>query len=262
MTGRITAMTDMTLTKRDETARMLILGGDDIHDVLALQTATRDALPDSMKMFILPQPITYFQNLLMRQTGVMIGMRREGELIAQMAIMGPLDLREAILLRAISKNDILFHHAALADSVVVFKSMAVHPHWRGNDLSGQLISFALDQPMVRVAGHVFAQISVANRRSWEVFVGKGFGIVAAAQDPADQQPRFVLQKPGFGFDFAPAIIADDVDAIDDFAAIANLTQREGLIGITDSDNNTKLTFMRSRETPSLMPTIARMGERI
>lgn len=244
-------------------ARINMLGEEDIVDVLALQEATRNALPADMKMFVLPQPMGYFADLLAGRRGAMIGIRAEtptgrGQLIAQMVVMGPMELREALMMRLITKNDVTFHHAALTDSVVIFKSMAVHPGWRGNELSQHLISFALELPLVRVAAHVFAQISAANRRSWDTFVRQGFGIVAAGYDPADKQPRFVFQKPAFGFDFAPAIIADEVDPREDFPAIVNLTQREGLVGMFDADAPEKLVFLRSRDALNLLPTIAQV----
>lgn len=253
-------MKEYILPKTGGMSKVHILDGGDLPDVLALQEATRAALPDDKKMFILPQGTAYFQNLLERQTGLMIGIRTEGKLIAQMALMGPMDLREAIAMRAITGNDITFHHAALTDSVIVFKSMAAHPDWRGNDLAGSLMSYALNLPVTQVAGHVFAQISVGNKRSWDVFMRQGFGIVAAAYDAKDGKPRFVFQKPAFGFDFAPAIIADDADPVADFSAIVNLTQREALVGVYDEGSTEKLAFMRSRETLNLMPTLAKVSQ--
>ena len=252
-------MKEFTLPKAGVVARIQILDETDLPDVLALQEATREALPADKKMFILPQGTAYFQNLLARQTGLMIGIRTGGKLIGQMALMGPIDLREAIALRAITGNDVPFHHAALDDSVVIFKSMAAHPEWRGNDLSGSLISYALDLPITQVAAHVFAQVSVGNKRSWDPFLRFRFGIVAAALDPKDGKPRFVFQRPAFGFDFAPAVIADEADPTEDFAAIVNLTQREALVGVYDDGSTEKLAFMRNRETLNLMPTLARVG---
>jgi len=251
-------MKELVLPKNGGVAQINILGPDDLFDVLTLQEVTRGALPADKKMFILPQGTAYFQNLLMRQTGLMIGIRTEGKLIAQMVLMGPMDLREAIGLRLITNNDVPFHHAALTDSVVIFKSMASHPDWRGNDLAQNMIAFALSLPFTSVADHVFAQISVGNKRSWDAFVRQGFGIVAAAYDPNDKQPRFIFQKPAFGFDFAPAIIADDADPVADFAAIINLTQRERLVGVYDGDSHDRLAFMRSRESLNLMPTLAKI----
>jgi GNAT superfamily N-acetyltransferase len=177
-------------------------------------------------------------------------------LIAQIALMGPMELREAIALHHITFNDVPFHHAALTDSVVIFKSMAVHPDWRGNDLSGNLVAFALDLPLARVADHLFAQISAGNRRSWDIFARLGFGIVAAAYDPGDKQPRFIFQKPAFGFDFAGEVIADEVDPREDFSAIVALTQNEALVGVYEKDGKGKLAFMRNREVLPLMPTLA------
>jgi hypothetical protein len=255
-------MKEFNLPKHGGTAQISILDGSDLSDVLALQEMTRQALPADKKMFILPQGTAYFQNLLMRQTGIMIGIRAEGQLIAQMALMGPMELREAIALHIITNNDVPFPHASLTDSVIVFKSMARNPEWRGNDLAKNMLTFALDQPFTRIVDHVFAQISAGNKRSWDSFVRHGFGIVAAAYDPKDGQPRFIFQKPAFGFDFAPAIIADDVDAKVDFPAIINLTQREALIGTYDGDASDKLVFMRSNEVLNLMPTLAKVSSHV
>jgi ribosomal protein S18 acetylase RimI-like enzyme len=251
-------MKEYTLPKTGGAARIGILDATDLPDVLALQEATRAALPSDKKMFILPQGTAYFQNFLTRQTGLMIGIRAEGKLIGQMGLMGPMDLREAIALHLITNNDVPFHHAALTDSVVIFKSLAAHPEWRGNDIAKALVEFALELPFTRVTSHVFAQISVGNKRSWDVFVRQGLAIVAAAYDPTDKQPRFIFQKPAFGFDFAPAIIADEVDPVADFPAIINLTQREGLVGIYEEGSKDKLAFLRSREALNLMPTMARV----
>ncbi|MFX5530488.1 GNAT family N-acetyltransferase, partial [Acinetobacter baumannii] len=77
-----------------------------------------------------------------------------------------------------------------SELIVVAKSMAVHPDWRGNELSQHMLEAALDQPIASTADHVFAQISVDNVRSWELFLKRGFGVVAAAVDPTDQKPRF------------------------------------------------------------------------
>ncbi|MGB9152222.1 MAG: GNAT family N-acetyltransferase [Alphaproteobacteria bacterium] len=240
---------------------MSILDGTDLPEVLALQEATRDALPADKKMYILPQGTSYFQNLLTRQTGLMVGIHAEGKLIAQMVLMGPMNLSEAIARHVITGNDVVFHHAALTDSVIIFKSMASHPDWRGNDLANALMSFALELPFTQVVVHVFAQVSVGNKRSWDVFARQGFGIVAAALDPKDGQPRFIFQKPAFGFDFDPAIIADEADPVEDFSAIVNLTQREALVGTPDETAAGKLAFMRNCDILNLMPTMARMSAR-
>jgi GNAT superfamily N-acetyltransferase len=252
-------MKEYALPKTGGTARVNLLGADDLADVLALQDATRAALPANMKMFILPQGTAYFQNLLTHMTGLMVGIRTQGKLIAHMALMGPMPLREAIALRVITNNDVAFPHAALTDSVVIFKSMSVHPDWRGNDLSQNLLAFALDLPFTRVVDHIFAQVSVANKRSWDVFVRQGFGIVAAALDPKDKQPRFIFQKPTFGFDFAREVIADEVDPLLDFSAIANLTQRDSLVGVYEEGSTKHLAFLRNREAVNLMPTLAKVS---
>jgi GNAT superfamily N-acetyltransferase len=251
-------MKEYTLPRTGGMARIGILDGDDLSAVLALQEATRAALPADKKMFILPQGTAYFQNFLTRQTGMMIGIRTEGILIGQMALMGPMDLREAIALRCITPNDVAFHHAALTDSVVIFKSLAAHPDWRGNDIAKALVEFALELPLTRVTDHVFARISVGNKRSWDVFARHGLGIVVAEYDQKDSQPRFIFQKPSFGFDFAPAIIADEVDPKEDFQAIVNLTQREGLVGVYEEGSHEKLAFIRSREALNLLPTLAKV----
>jgi GNAT superfamily N-acetyltransferase len=254
-------MKEYILPKAGGTARINIMDSADLRDVLHLQDRTRDALPADMKLFVLPQGINYFQNLLTRQTGILIGIRAQTlvgpTLVAQMALMGPMTLREAIEGHLITFNDVPFHHASLTDSVVILKSMAVHPDWRGNDLSKHLLSFALDLPFTQVVDHVFAQISVGNKRSWDIFARGGFGIVGAALDPRDQQPRFIFQKPAIAFDFDHEVIADDVDPTKDFAAIVSLTQREALIGYYEKGSNEKLAFLRDRDTLHILPTIAR-----
>ncbi len=251
-------MKEYILPKTGHAARMTILSDTDMNDVLALQEATRNALPADKKMFVLPQPVSYFQNLLTRATGLMVGIRTDGILIAQMALMGPMELREAIALKLITNNDILFPHAALTDNVVIFKSMAVHPDWRGNELAHHMIGFAADLPFTRVADHAFAQISVGNKRSWDSFARNGFAIVAAGYDPKDGQPRFVFQKPNFGFDLAAEASADDVDPIGDFLAIVALTQRDALVGVYEAGNDGKLVFTRNEGEIGVMPTVARL----
>jgi ribosomal protein S18 acetylase RimI-like enzyme len=209
-------------------ATISFLGDADLMDVLTLQEVTRAALPEQMKMFVLPQTPSYFEGLLAGRGGAMIGIRAEGKLIGQLAVVGPMELRDAIRLQLISKNDVLFHHAAMGDQVSVIKSLAVHPDWRGNEHSRHLLSFALDTQAARASAHVFAQISAGNRRSWEVFLRMGFGVVAAVHDAEDGKPRLILQRPLFGFDFVPEILADEVDPKEDFNAIAALTEREAL----------------------------------
>lgn len=253
-------MKEYILPKTGGIARVDVLGNDDLHDVMALHDATRAALPADKKRFILPQGTVYFKNLLDRVTGLMVGIRAEGSLVAQLALMGPMPLREAIANRIITHNDVPFHHATLSDSVIVVKSMSAHPEWRGNDLSNQLVSFATEVPMVRIADHIFTQISVGNKRSWDTYLRKHhFGIVAAAYDPDDGLPRFIFQKPSFGFDFEPQIMVDDVDPAADFSAIVSLTQREGLIGVYEEGSTEKLAFQRSLEEINLMPTMARVS---
>jgi len=252
-------MQDFVLPINGNAAHLSVLGETDLNDVLSLQNAARDALPADKKHFILPRDIPYFQNLLAHATGRMAGVRTNGKLVAQVAMMGPLTLREALAMHAITYNDIAFHHAALTDIVIVFKSLASHPEWRGNNLANNLISFALELPFTQACHHVFAQISVGNKRSWDVFSRQGFGIVAAAYDPADGHPRFIFQKPAFGFDFADETSADDVDPSSDFPAIISLTQREALIGIYEEGSTEKLRFMRNREALNLMPVIAKVS---
>jgi ribosomal protein S18 acetylase RimI-like enzyme len=250
-------MKEYALPRLGTTARINLLDGGDLNEVIALQDATRAALPEGMKQFVLPQSQAYFQNLLMRQTGLMVGIRANGVLIAHMALMGPMELREAIALRLITNNDIAFHHASLTDSVILFKSMAVHPDYRGNDLGRSLLSFALDQPFTKIADHVFAQVSAGNKRSWDAFAKLGFAIVAAGYDPKDGKPRFVFQKPAFGFDLSP-VIADEVDPVADFPAIVNLTGRDALVGFYEEGSSGKLAFQRDRDVVHVLPTLAKV----
>ena len=251
-------MATFTLPKTGTEAHIELLDEAALGDVLALQEISRACLPEDKKRFIILQSPAYFQNLLTRRTGVMIGVRTDGMLIAQMAVYGPVELREAIALKLITRNDLPFHHASLTDNVVIYKSMTAHPEWRGNDLSKNMLIFADALPLTRAAHHAFAQVSVGNKRSWDAFARQHFGIVAAAYDPEDGMARFIFQKPTFGFDFAPEIIADDADPVADFSAIANLTQREALIGLYGPDCTEKLIFLRNRESVNILPTLARI----
>jgi GNAT superfamily N-acetyltransferase len=224
---------DFKLPKNGDEASIDVLGIEHLAQVLALQDATRTALPDAQKMFVLPQSADYFSRLLERKNGLMVGVRAKGQLIAQMAIMGPLTLEDAVTRNAITRNEIPFHHAESADLVVIAKSMSVHPAWRGNELSQHMLEAAIDQPIARTADHVFTQISADNCRSWELFLRHGFGIVAAALDPSDHKPRFVLQKPALGLALHEVASIDNLDPSSDFAAIMRLTGREALVGQLD-----------------------------
>ncbi|MFA5041539.1 MAG: hypothetical protein WC464_07900 [Bdellovibrionales bacterium] len=246
--------------KTGGTATIDILKDGDLADVMALHDEARAAMLADGEGTLQPQGEAYFRNLLSRVTGLMVGARDTGKMVAQMAVIGPMTLREAIALHVITRNDIAYHHASMDDNVIVFKSLAVHPIWRDNELEKHLIAFASWLPASQVVDHIFSQTSVSASRSWEAFVRQKFGIVAAAKDPQDGQPRFILQKPSFGFDFEPHIIADDVDPVSDFSGIVSLTQREGLVGLYENNAALKLSFMRNREEVSLMPVMARVGK--
>lgn len=254
-------MKEFTLAKTGGIGTLSVLGEKELSAVLALQEQTRAHLPEDKKNFVLPQETPYFESLLNRSAGLMVGVHTDGALVAQMALKGPLPLREAIASRLITHNDVPFHHASLSDTVVVFKSMASDPVWRGNGLARNLVAFASELPFTRMCDHIFLQISVGNKRSWNVFSEQNFGIVAAAYDPDDGKPRFIFQKPAFGFDFEPQIMADEVDPVADFPAIVSLTQREGLIGVYAEGSVEKLIFLHSREEAERLPlpTIARVS---
>jgi ribosomal protein S18 acetylase RimI-like enzyme len=247
------------LPKTGETAGAELLTPAHLEEVLALHETTRAALPTEQKMFVLPQKPDYFEKFLTQKDGVMLGIIAGEKLIAQLAIMGPLPLEDVIGKHAITRNEIAFHHVGALDQIVVIKSMAVHPDYRGNELSQHILAAALDLPFVRQADQVFCQISVDNNRSWELFLKNGFGIVGAGVDPGDQKARFILQKPANGFSFDQAPSADDVDPVEDFPAIARLTQREGLIGLIDEDAPTpgpRLAFSASTEISGVLPRVA------
>ena len=251
-------MTEYTLPTTGGTAQFDILDAPVLSDILALQEAARAALPAEARALFQPLGTAFFQNLLTRQTGLMIGIRKDNKLIAQMGLVGPMELREAVALHIITDNDIVFSHAALTDSVIIFKGLSTHPSWRSDDLEKSLVSYALGLPFCQVIGHVFAQAPVGDKSHWNAFATQGFGIVAAAYDAKDSRSRFIFQKPAFGFDFSPAIIADDVDPVLDFPAIINLTQREALVGIYEEGSTTRLAFFRNREVLNIMPTLAKV----
>ena len=125
-------MNQITLSKTGGTAMPSVLEIRHLDEVLKLQDETRAALPEEHKMFVLPQPASYFEKLLVRESGLMIGLRSSGRLVAQIALMGPLTLDEAIDCNAITRSDVTFHHAAPSETVAIAKSMAVHPDLHGN----------------------------------------------------------------------------------------------------------------------------------
>jgi len=255
---------EIKLVKTGEAAIAEVLTLEHLPAVLALHETTRAALPDDQKMFVLPQSPAYFEKFLAGKGGAMLGVTAGGTLIAQLVLMGPLTLEDAIANRAVTRNEIAFHHVGALDDIVAVKSMAVHPEYRGNELSQHLLAGALELPLLTQVDHVFAQISVDNVRSWELFLKNGFGIVAAGVDPGDQKARFILQKPAGGFTFDAAPSADDVDAVADFSAIARLTQREALVGHIDDMASTasgiKLAFSASAELSSPLPRVAHEAE--
>jgi ribosomal protein S18 acetylase RimI-like enzyme len=228
-----------------------------------LQDETRHALPPEQKNFVLPQTADYFRKYLTGTEGLMIGVFAEDKLVGQMVLMGPLSPEEMIAKKAVTRNEMVFHHVEPFDATVAFKSMAVHPDFRGNEISQFLMTAAAETPLAQAVDHLFAQISVENTRSWELFLRNGFGVVGAAVDPFDQKPRFILQKPlhAFTFDRAPA--ADDVDPKADFAAIIRLTQREELIGRLDELSPTmgpRLAFVAVAENALNLPLAANQGD--
>ncbi|MER2520572.1 MAG: GNAT family N-acetyltransferase [Bdellovibrionales bacterium] len=223
-------MQTLVLPKSGQTARIGVLGPEHLSQTQVLLAETRAALPEAEKMFVLPQPQSYFENLLARRNGVLLGVTVGDQVVAQMAVMGAMTLDEAIDRNAITRNDVYFHHAVPRDVVAVAKSMSVHPAWRGNALAQIMLKSALDLPMSRAADHMFAQASVDNMRSWSMFLRQGFGVVAAAVDPSDHKPRFVLQRPALGFGLREALSVEGVSPTASFAAIMRLTGREALIG--------------------------------
>lgn len=238
---------EFRLTKANIKATVELLQAEHLAQVLALQDETRAALPEAQKMFVLPQKPDYFRGLLNQETGLMIGVRVEGQLVGQMALMGPISLENAISNNTITRNAVEFYHASSLDQVVVAKSMTVHPSWRGNEISAMMLATVLAQPLARNADHVFAQISADNVRSWDIFLRSGFGIVAAAVDPLDGKARFVLQKPALSFALHHTAGAYDMDQASDFAAIIRLTQKEALVGRLDEGVAFKLAFYASAD---------------
>jgi len=236
---------DFRMAKTGENAVIRVLEAADLPRVLELQEATRGALPPAQKMFVLPQSPDYFAGLLERDGGAMVGIESGGDLIAQMVVMGAMTVDEMTARQKLTRNEVFFHHATPNDSVVIAKSMAVHPGYRGNELSQHMLEAAQALPLSRQADHMFAQISVDNIRSWDLFLREGFGIVAAAVDPADLKPRFIVQKPALGYALHHMQATHDVDPVADFASIMRLTQREALIGMLDQGEAFKLAFYSS-----------------
>jgi len=238
---------EIRLPKANANALITVLEREHLDGVLTLQEETRSALPEDQKMFVLPQTSSYFQNLLAHENGHMLGITLADKLIAQMALMGPLRLEDALTKNAITRNDVRLHHAGTFESVVIAKSMAVHPAWRGHELSAAMLDAALEMPLARAADHVFAQISADNVRSWDLFLRRGFGIVAAAVDPLDNRPRFIMQKPALGLALHYAPSENSIEPATGFAAIMRLTGREALIGRPSDSDGSKLAFYASTE---------------
>lgn len=240
------------LPKVDSLATAQILDTSYLAQVLALQEETCAALPESQKRFLLPRNADYFRDFLSGKGGHMIGMIHNGCLIGQLVMRGPASLEEAVKTQSITRNDFAFHHAAPTDDVMVMKSVAVHPNWRGNDIAPNLLRTALEQTETGASDHVFAQVSAENIRSWEMFLQLGFGIVAAGIDPVDSRPRFVLQHPTSGFAAHHAVNVKSLDPITDFASIMRLTNFEALIGQIDTSSlSLRLTFHSSADNASV-----------
>ncbi|MCL2474245.1 MAG: hypothetical protein FWF23_05045 [Alphaproteobacteria bacterium] len=236
-------MHEIVLKKANVTATADLLSMEDLSAVVALHNKTIAALPEESKRFVLPQNEDYFADLLSGFSGAVVGIKAKGELVAQIAVAGELSIDEAVEKKLITKNNVSFHHVLSEDSIVVFKSLVCDPDWSGNDLGFHTVAAALKTPLVESADNILTQISAANIRSTNMFLSRGFGIVAAGYDPIDNLPRFVFQKPLNGFSFVPNIIADAVDPITDFPAIMKLTERDALVGISEDSSYTSLSFL-------------------
>ncbi len=254
-------MKEFTLSKTGGTAKIDILRDSDMDQVWALHGAVRASLPESQRDALLPQSETYYRNLLTHTTGLMVGVRVDSALAAMMALTEPMALREAIGLHMLGASGVFFHHASLDDMVSVFDAPLTNPVWSDGNLEKNLLSFAVWLPYAQSADHVFAQVPAGLTLGWGPLMRQKFGVVAAANDPENDVPQFILQKPSFGFDLEPCPMADEVDPVSDFSAIARLTQKQALIGVLESEGAARLSFMRNREEASLMPVMARVGRR-
>jgi ribosomal protein S18 acetylase RimI-like enzyme len=238
---------ELKLLRTGQIATVEMLDTKDLDQVLKLQDETRAALSEDHKMFVLPQAPAYFQNLLEQKNGAMIGIHTNGKLVSQMAVMGAMTVDAMLDQQKLTRNEIALHHAANSDYAVIAKSMAVHPDYRGNELSQHMLEMALALPISRRADHMFAQVSVDNVLSWELFLREGFGIIAAAVDPLDNKARFVMQKPTLGFSVHHMQTTGGMDPALDFPSIMRMTQFEALIGQMDAIEKGKLAFYASAE---------------
>ena len=243
-------MHEIVLKKANVTAQVDILSMKDLPSVVSLHNNTIASLPEDKKRFVLPQTEDYFSNLLSELTGVMVGLKVKGELIAQIALVGELSIDETVERKLLTKNNVSFHHVNSEDSIVIVKSLVSNPDWRGNDLCSHIIKESFKTPLVLSSDHLLTQISADNECSVKKFLGYGFGIVAAGYDPIDTLPRLIFQKPVAGFNFVPNVVADDVDPVADFSAIMKLTERQALVGVLEDNLHDSLSFLEVAEARS------------
>ncbi len=208
----------------------------------------------------MPVPVmlsSYVHDKLTRENGFMLGMFEGHRLVAVMALRGPVTLREAIAEKMITRQDIMFHHAGLGDSLLICENTFLAPDCIMTDAMLRLLQGLTMTPVGRVVDHIFAEVSTPDGAILSQYLDAGFGIVSASAPTREQPCRFVLQRAAIGFDLQREKSGDEVDPIADISAIVTLTKL-GLIGVTDNAAPGKLAFYGSRDDLSTITTVAKL----
>ncbi len=166
-----------TLKKTGKPFELVCLTKADIPEIMELQGKVIGDLTEAEKVFVNEKPKSFFEDHYERGN-VVLGIRSEGELIAQAIVLNPSE-------RHPKTGMVDMEPVGTPDSVSVLQGVLVDPEFRGNRLMQEMVAFWLDFADEIGREHVLAEIEVHNHFSWAVFVEEGLAITSIGTDPDD-----------------------------------------------------------------------------
>lgn len=173
----LTILKQDILPKTGGDQTLVLLTGNQMDQILALQDKVFNSLSEAEKPYLLKKEKEFFQKHL-DHGNLILGVVHDGQLIAQSILLNPTKEHP-------KTGMVDMKLPSGVDKITIIQGVIVDPDYRGNKLMTTMVDTWLDISKKNKRKDAISEVTVENHYSWSVFLKEGMHIHSIGTDPSD-----------------------------------------------------------------------------